>query len=163
MIKYCNMKYCLRMLAKHVSKARDEFHRLSLVDKLTHILSLFHNRAKEVISKGHIVLKSLVICKHAFYEIHGFSCPHFYNYKQLFENGAKIGFHGNTRNSKLVGNILSTQAILASILKQSAKPMPHAIYLWSKGIDSNIWMLPSNFSKSFIFHEVSAKMALEKL
>lgn len=116
-----------------------------------------------VIEDGRMVLKSMVICKQAFWSIHGFSNLQIYKYEKIYKDGCKVGFHGNTGLPKPHGNTLTTRAILEITLKQSAKPMPHVVYNGSNGTDAIEYRLPSSFTKTSIFEEVNTKMGMENL
>lgn len=162
-IKCCSKNCCERMPSKHIAEVRMDFQGSCTVDKSTYILSLFDSRPQHVISKGLMVLKTLIICKKAFHGILGFSKGQFYVYKAQHESGAKIGFHGNKGLPKPRGNTEVAHALLGGILAQTAEPMPHNVYNGYHGTGGIEYRLPSCFTRSSIFEELCSKMTAENL
>ena len=151
------------MPREDIAEARREFHGMSCAEKGTYIYSLFHNRDQDVIDSARMVLKKMVICKMAFYIIHGFSRAKFYIYEDEYQQDAKVGQHGNKGSRKTRPNTLVACALLEKILKHSSEPMPHITYNGKCGTDTIEYRLPSSFTKTGIWNEVNDGMEAEGL
>ncbi|CAM6128996.1 unnamed protein product [Calypogeia fissa] len=76
----CKSKCCLMMPREDLVDVRREFDEMSSNHKTNHILNLLRSREDEVKWKGLFVLKGRLICRDAFYKIHGFSQTKLYGY-----------------------------------------------------------------------------------
>jgi hypothetical protein len=116
-----------------------------------------------MISSGHFILKGRRVCREAFAKIHDFAMSTFYNYKRGFEDGWKVGFHGNKGLYKTRSNTLVARAHLETILKASGEPMPHLAWGGENGNDSIQYRLPSCESMKDIFREIALNMEIDGL
>ncbi|CAM6083609.1 unnamed protein product [Calypogeia fissa] len=159
----CKSKCCLMMPREVLEDVRKEFHGMSANGKTDHILNLLTSREDDVKRKGLLVLKGQLICKEAFWEIHGFSRTQFYLYKANAESGCKLGFQRNKGLPKTRENTMVARACLEAILTENAEPMPHISYGGKHGSDNIEYRLPSCLTKKDIFGEVAMKMTLDGL
>ena len=155
----CNSKCCKSMPTNDVKEIRREFYGMSSDHRITHIYNLFHSREDELIKSGMFILKGCRVCREAFAKIHDFSMTTFYNYKRSYEDGYKVGYHGNQGLLKTRENTMIAVAHLDRILKMNGEPMPHLIFSGDNGTDGIQYQLPGCWSKKTIFEEI--EMATE--
>jgi hypothetical protein len=157
----CNSKCCKNMSTDDVKEIRGEFYGMSADHKTTHIYNLFHSREIDLVKSGMFVLKGRRVCREAFAKIHDFSMTTFYNYKRGFEDGYKVGYHGNQGLLKTRENTMIATAHLQAILNMNAEPMPHLIFSSDNGTDGIHYRLPSCWTKKDIFQEIALSMEID--
>jgi hypothetical protein len=149
--KCCPRNCCRNMSFQAVLNTRMDYYALPCGEQQTFLLDLLRMRDENIIRSGKMIFGNKVVCREAFYELLGVSRSTFYRRQKSWEEGSKVGFHGNTGTRKTRGNTLTAQAHMTQILTELAEPLPH----------EQCFKLPSCYNKVQIYNELCE--SLQKL
>lgn len=156
--KKCCAKTCLwNVLRGDLSDVIKEYMSMCCDDRVTHILSFFHNSNAAI--DNHFVVKGNAICFTAFHSVHGFERSQFYRYKRQYGDGAKVGYHGNKGSHKTREITKLCRATLEKICIEGGEPLPHLPYTGENGTDTVEYCFPLSMDFKDLYQEVRMAMA----
>lgn len=157
----CCPRDCCRFMRRDaITLARYDYYGLPSNERIGHVMDTFRMREASVIAAGKMIFDNKVVCKEAFWNAYGFKRSSFFSYQAQYEEGVRIGFHGNKGKRKTWSHTIVARAFLNQMLVDMGEPMPHLPYTGKKGTTNIVYKLPSCYNKASMFLELHDSMSV---